>query len=353
MGKFTSTPRRKYNNMMELIRLLMLPFVCFWAFGFPDKLQAVEAVSGFVVPTFYVCTGYCVLIEDREERIEKLKREIIRNAIFFLQLFVVYILVNVLNPLSRPQINLGMFRSKRMWFEFLIFDMWPLPIGNTIWFIQSLLFASIILFMLDKLGALKFYKIYLVVLMIFMVLTGELSGLIHFNFLGYGYIPGGTFTRALPYLLLGMLIREYYGKLKRVSPKIYIIGFVVGAGLVLGEIYLLYRLGCYNYQGHMMGYGVMAFSLCGFAIASELSKINWVTIHSRSFVKRIYALHNPVFYCLAAWIMIETPENFGDFLTLGGIIVFGVCLIISIVITIVKMLVKMIMLRIKGVPDEF
>ncbi|WP_139199771.1 hypothetical protein [Ruminococcus albus] len=41
-----------------------------------------------------------------------------------------------------------------------------------------------------------------------MLLTGEFAGIIHFGILGYQYIPGNWLIRALPYLLLGKILRE-------------------------------------------------------------------------------------------------------------------------------------------------
>ena len=336
--EWKKTSYRKYTHSIELMKILITPFVCFWAFGFPDKFGIVEAMSGFVAPAYIVLSGYCILVEDREERLGKLKRAMLRSLVFFMLLFVIYFAVNLVNPLSSPYLNVSMVKSKRMWFEFLGLNLWPLPIGNSIWFIQSLFYAYIVLFIFDKLYILKVYKFLLIILIAFMLIAGEFAGLVGFNFLGYTYIPGNWLTRALPYLLLGMLLREKKDKLKNLKVWEYIVLFFVGGGLVLGEIYILIRTGNMVYQGHMIGYGMMAVAICGLAVVWEGMKKNQFSMHGESFAKRVYAFHNPVYYAMLLFVMSRVPQNAGIFMRYGGIITYLVCLLICVAISLVKMM---------------
>jgi hypothetical protein len=244
---------------------------------------------------------------------------------------------------------LGGMKSIRFWFEFLVFNVWPMEIGSNIWFIQSLLFAYVIILLLDKLNVLRFYKPLLVVLFIFMILSGELSGVIGFSFLGYSFIPGGTITRALPYLLLGMLIREKKDGFKNCPARLFIGAFIIGAGMVIGEMILLAKLGKLFYQGHMLGYGIMVIAITGLAVLWDGMAKNQLTVHAQSFSRRIYVLHTPIFYYLVLFALNRGVQNTNIFLEFSGLIVYMICLLISVVISIVKVMIP----DYSGFPDDF
>ena len=111
---------------------------------------------------------------------------------------------------------------------------------------------------------------FLVITVLAMLLMGEFAGVIGFNFLGYPYIPGNWLTRALPYLLLGRLLREKRESLLNIPKFIHIIQFVIGGGLVILELFVLARNDLLLYKGHMMGYGVMAL-VVSFVLAFLIS----------------------------------------------------------------------------------
>lgn len=325
----------EYVHSAELIKFLLIPFVCFWVYGFPDGLGLVELLSGFAIPTFYLLSGYFSLSGEEEERGERLKRNIVRNAVFFGLLFVLYVAINLLVPVFRNEISLNMFISKRMWFNFLVLNFWPFTVGDSIWFIQALLYANIILYFANKFHLLKFYKLFLIVLVVVMLLTGELAGVIGFNLFGYGYIPGNFLTRALPYLLLGMLLREKYDLLKKFPFWVYLIMFVLGGGLVFGEYFLLFKIGKLVYISHLFGYMVMAVAVCGLMIALDNMPINFVSYYGGRCAKIVYAIHNPMFYLIYLMVIINNPEHIDIYLLLGGCIVYVASLIISIIISLI------------------
>ena len=340
MVEFLIFPLKKrikleYVQSAELIKFLLIPFVCFWAYGFPDGIGLVELLSGFAAPAFFVISGYFTLSGEGAERSERLKRAVIRDAIFFCILLVFYIAVNILNPLSRAEISLRMLLSKRIWFNFLVLNVWPLPIGDNIWFIQSLLYANIILYFADKLHLLKFYKILLAILTIVMLITGELAGVIGLNLFGYGVFPGNFFTRAIPYLLLGLFLREKYDLLKKFPFWVYLIIFVIGGGLVVGEYYLLYITGKLVYIGHMFGYAIMAIAVCGLMIAWDEMRINPISYYGGRCAKIVYAIFNPIYYIALYFILLKKPEEIGNYAFFGGLIICFVSLIISAILAVI------------------
>lgn len=332
MVEFLIFPLKKrikleYVQSAELIKFLLIPFVCFWAYGFPDGIGLVELLSGFAAPAFFIISGYFTLSGEGAERSERLKRAIIRDALFFGILLIGYLAMILLVPMFRPDFRI--FRSKRLWFNFLILNVWPLSIGETIWFIQSLLYANIILFFADKIHLLKHYKIILVVLVVFMLISGEFAGFIGITVFGYGYIPGGFLTRALPYLLIGMLLREKHDVIKKVPFWVHLIVFVLGGGLVVGEYYLLVVTGKLNYLGHLLGYGIMAIAVCGLMIAWDEMRVNLVSYYGGRCAMIVYAIHNPICNFLLLYILLNNPNQISNFVMFGGCIVCFACLILS------------------------
>ena len=154
-----------------------------------------------------------------------------------------------------------------------------------------------------------------------MILFGEFAGIIHFNFHGYQYIPGNWLTRALPYMLLGMYLREKLGSLFEIAIWKYIVLFVTGALLSVGEIILLGRLGLLVYEGHMLGYGIMAFSACGLAISNTdaLSEYTSFVLYDTALSGFIYIFMDPIYYVTG---LIALSENISYFSYFGGIAAF-------------------------------
>jgi hypothetical protein len=309
------------NNYVEMIdfnctgylRLILMLFICFWAFGCPEPTGIVGSISGFAIPAFYVLSGYYVLDTKREVRMEKVLRKIKRSALCFAFVFLFYVALNVpIMLLTHTTITF----SKRMIFEFVVMNLWPLPIGDNIWFIQAMLYAYIFIFVLDKLKLLKFYRIFLIVLFVFMLLSGEFSEVIRFNILGYPYIPGNWLTRALPYILLGKFLRDKKESLMKIQFWKYLIAFVIGGVLVVFEILGLVWLGSLRYEGHMLGFAIMAVAACGLAISIPIGAGNRVVHFDSAISGFIYVFMNPIFYALYIFLGARYPNFIG---MLGGV----------------------------------
>ena len=315
-------------NCSGYLRLILMLFLCFWAFGCPEPTGIVSAISGFAIPAFFILSGYYVLENKREDRLEKTLRKIKRSALCFAFVFLLYVAINLalIFLFHMPFETI----SKRRVFEFVVLNLWPLPIGDTIWFIQAMLYAYIIIFVLDKLKLLRYYKLLLVVLILIMLLTGEFAGVIRFNnILGYSYISGNWLTRALPYILIGRLMREKKKSVMKVKFWKYIIVFFIGAILVLAELAALNLTGLMRYSGHMIGFAVMAIAACGLAISLPIGKGNRVIHFDSAISGLIYVLMNPV-YCLLVFFFLNRYTDFVDLL--GGLSALLISLIFALIL---------------------
>ena len=313
-------------NCTGYLRLILMLFVCFWAFDCPEPTGILRTISGFAIPAFFVLSGYYVLDNNRLTRAEKTLRKIKRTALCFAFVFLFYLAINVA-LIFLYQLKFEF--TKRILFEFVVLNLWPLPIGDNIWFIQAMLYAYIIIFILDKLKLIRFYKIILVVLILIMLLTGEFAGAIRFGIFGYRYISGNWLTRALPYILIGRLLREKNRSLMKVKFWKYIIAFFVGAGLVFLEVMVLGVLGVLNYKGHLIGFGVMAVAVCGLAISLPIGKANRLIHFDSAISGLIYVLMNPV-YCLLVFFL---GTQHLDFLKiLGGLTAFLTSFLLALIL---------------------
>ncbi len=256
------------NENIEKFRLLLMFCACIKLCGFPTVAgPAVQSICGFAPIAFFILSGMLVL-SDPEKRRERLEREIKRTATAFLCIFVFYVLINVLLFLSLDADFLPALKSKRIWFNFLVLNIWPFQMGDAVWYVQSLLYAYIVIYILERLNLLQ-YDVYIFpVLFIISVLTGEFSGLVHFNFLGYTYLPPNFFTVALPYLLLGGISVRFVSSPLFFNPVIYIIGMIAGVGLTMAEPVVLFRRGAEGYYSQLIGMVVVAVCLCFFVLSN-------------------------------------------------------------------------------------
>ena len=303
-------------NCTGYLRLILMLFVCFWAFGCPEPTGIVTSISGFAIPAFFVLSGYYVLDNKRDVRMEKTLRKIKRTAVCFVAVFILYAVINLLLIILH---FMAFASSKRAIFDFVILNVWPFEVGNSIWFIQAILYAYVIIFIADKLKLMKYYKIFMIVLFVIMILTGELAGTLRFNILGYPYIPGNWLTRALPYILLGRFLREKKKSLMKVQFWKYLIAFVIGGVLVIAELLILAWTGCLRYEGHMIGYGIMAVAVCGLAISIPIYTPNRIIHFDSAISGFIYVLMNPMYYALVFFLAASYPKFV---ILLGGLTAF-------------------------------
>ena len=313
-------------NCTGYLRLILMLFVCIWAFGCPEPTGIVRLLSGFAIPAFFILSGYHVLDNKREERLEKTLRKIKRTALCTAFVLLFYVALNIaLIFLFQMKVEI----TKRVVFEFLVLNLWPLPIGDNFWFIQAMLYAYIVIFIADKLKFLRFYKIILVILLLIMLVTGEFAGAIRFSIFGYPFIPGNWLTRALPYILIGRFMREKKKSLMKVEFWKYLIAFVVGGGLVVLELFLLTLTGTLRYTGHMLGFAIMAVAVCGLAISIPLGTGNRVIHFDSAISGLIYILMNPIYCAILIFLGASHPDFVG---LLGGIVAFLASVILAIIL---------------------
>lgn len=263
-----------HYKRIDIARFAMMLPVCVISYGFPTQLGGfIRLLCGIASIAFYIFSGFLIMRSDKPLE-KKLLRAIRRTACLALGILVLNLIANAvyfrLMGASLLQALGGMVISKRFWFEFLVMNIWHLPLGENFWFIQSLLYAYIVMYLLCKFDLLKYDWLICLICLAGTILAGELAGVIGFSVLGYRYIPANFITRALPYLLLGGLLRQMRRKIAGITSPVQLpLLIVIGIVLAIGEVTILSAAGKLIYTGHLIGNGIAAVGLCAVVIMDE------------------------------------------------------------------------------------
>lgn len=378
MESVTTTEKTEfyYNDGLNSLKFWLMPFICLASFPVVGRFMTyVSRLSLFASIAFFILCGFSAAAGEKEEK-NLHGRVLKRTALCFIILFAVFLILNFIYffiitfqyrdwknwdyntwknvPSSfsytflqirsklqiDPSVWMGvrkellntlkfMVPSKRELFNFVFLCIWPYRVGQTIWFLQALVYGRIILWLMNKWKLMRFYKILMILTILAMILFGEFAGLIRFNFHGYTCIPGNGITRALPYMLLGRFLYEKKEKILALPPLFYAGGFLFGIAAAVGEILILSKTGYLVYSGHIIGYGIMAFCACCFFLKQQTLKKSFSAMHGRNYSRRIYALSQPVGYAILLLTGIFLPSFYDMVSIFAAAITYIICLIIA------------------------
>ena len=341
MIEMGETAKEPYCVGIDKLKFFLIPFVCFNTLGFPGQFGGrIQSLSGFVAPCFFILCGFLVLLGDAQKRREKLVRAIKRAGVTFLALFVLFFLANVFYCSLQHIDWLKIFTSKRSLFFFLALNAWPLPMGEPIWFIQALLYAYVFLLLINK----WFDKLWvrrglLIVCVVFMLVTGEFAGLFGLKFFGIPYLPAGMVTRALPYLLIGGLLREKTEGLFFLPPFAYPLLSVFFVALSYGEFTMLAKWGILVDTSHSLCLGLTAIALACWGIVFPEASRDFIAFHGRPYSKWIYIFFQIVALGVILFAVFFMPQVAGEIVNMGGVIVYVICMIVALSISGIKFMI--------------
>lgn len=290
------------------MRLLLMACAILYTYSLHPILGDFNVILlGFAFPALYIISGYLVL--RKSENIEKrILRTIKRTAICFVILFAVYFSLSLL---SDREATLAAVTTKRFWFDFLVLNDCNLSVGFPIWYIQALLYAYIIIYLIYKLKLLKF-DIYIAAFCLAITfICGDIASAIGFDFFGHTYISGNFLTRAIPYILIGCFIHRKKQSFSNLKTKHY--GYFITCGVVLSlvEYAILIFTGSKGYVSHLLGTILIAIGISLFCFNIEGMKIRSKSLKKLS----RFELMIPFFVCspinalLRMWLM--SSEDLG------------------------------------------
>lgn len=340
LSEFYDNRKENFYSRSDTLRFFLMPFVYIVLLGLPGKYGSyISTYSNFVAQVFFILYGFFTLVPDLSVRLERIKKTLKSAVKIFLIMFISHLVLSVLYLLFTNSLS-NLFSTasaiKHALFNFFILNVWPLPVGNSIWFVQSLVYALLFFLFAEKTRLNRFYTPILILLAVFTLSTGEFAAFFGFPYHGYYYIPGGAVTRAIPYMLIGMLLRKYVDLLPKIPQYVYLLMFPVGLLAAIGEIEFLRYIGRLVYLGHTVGFGIMALSLCCFVLAKPAKKNGFISNHGRNYSIRMYVLCQPVTLILWILTIVLIPKYFFVVGFFSCIISFVICLVITFAIGMAK-----------------
>ena len=272
----------------------------------------IVALSRFAVPFFFLLSGFFSYFEDASKAIEKYKVRCIRLLKLLIVSNIIYfIFYDVIRDFSISKwmslIDVGQI------YQYIIFN--TSPTGGHLWFIQSLIYCYLLFFIMTKLD-IKINKlyVYIPILLIFNLILGEFSRLTA-NPYSY-YFHRNFFFTALPFFVLGYLIRDKKEKLDIISNKFIIYSIALGILLTVLEFLTIGTVELY------IGSIILATIIFIWCIINP-EKLDWKIsgwIGGKLYTP-MYILHLIVYYSLIVDVY--------DFGYLSPIVVFLLTVVIS------------------------
>lgn len=217
-----------YSGSADILKFCLMPFVMFVFFGFPETLGGfyVQNLSKFAGPTFFVLSGFFILSPDSAVRRVKIANALRRSLVFFLIMCAVYTAFNIFYFSYTRSDWVSAITAKNGILNFFVFNIYPFPLGSSIWFIHSYFYAAVILLIADKCKLLNktfFYVPLMIILFAVLICCGEFAMLFGFPYSSYNHLPACGITMALPYMLLGMIIRKHANGILNINRFLFII----------------------------------------------------------------------------------------------------------------------------------
>ncbi len=361
-GAENRTQKRTFLPAANSLRFWLMPFACIACFGFQlpygwmlATFSNVAPLCFFILCGFFNLPGFVSLAEwdgdktaaayqaEKRRTLRPVKRAIKMLFIMFLICFAVNVLYDLFNGNDLREF-FEVLASRRVLFNFLVLCAWPFQMGDSIWFIQSLLYAYLILLLLSRtllLTSRVFRYLLFFVCAAAAIYSGELAGLVKVHIFGYPYLPPNAITRALPYMLLGLKMKELREKLNQADERyrnrwkaICLVMIPFGLFLTWAEFTMLSRAQLLAITDHAVGLGITAFGVCGSVLlfAEEISRREmayrqaYTVSNGRSFARQIYLINQPVAFMLLVPTGVVAPAFAAMVYMLGGVIVYLVCL---------------------------
>lgn len=309
---------RKQIHSIDVMRIVMAFLVVAIHWPFQDKAGLVFITYGkTAVPFFLVVCGYFLYRDDNKEMMKRLVRQTKRIAIFFVLSNVFYL--GVLGLFLRA--TEGSFKGLRGCFtpeaitKFLLYNF--SPFSEHLWYLGSLLYALVIMLILNKLKVLKSAMFMGPVLVAAYVVLSHLH-------IGEGYQLRNAILVGLSYPLMGMLIRRFEKKIlsfKFISPVLFILFAVCCAGAI------------FELNGYKLDVGLPFVSCEILTYVIVLLCLKYPNFGAGTFAEKlghecslaVYILHIAVLYLL----ILVIPDNVGLISRYGAITGFVVTVFIA------------------------
>ena len=317
--KKSEEPALKANShihSIDVMRIVMAFLVVAIHLPFDGKAGNVFITYGkTAVPFFLVVCGYFLYRDDNKEMMKRLLKQTKRILIFFIASNVVYAGLRAIYVRVTTGSFAGMsecFTTKALT-NFLLYNF--SPFSEHLWYLGSLLYALVILLVLNKIKVLKFAMFLAPLLVAGYVVLSHLG-------IGEGYQLRNAVLVGLGYTMMGMLIRRFEKKIldhKATAPILWIL-FVICCVTAIFEL-----------NGYKLGTAVPFVSCEILTCLIVLLCLKYPDLGKNTFAEwlgRECSLPVYIMHIAAMYLMLAT-KNDGFFGKFGAVTVFVITTVIA------------------------
>lgn len=215
----------KKIHSIDFLRLVAMFFVVAIHIPFDNKYAAglTIAFGKIAVPFFLVVCGYFLYNSDSAVFMKRLKKQALRIFLLTVAANIFYLVFELFRALNSGTMLSDFFSESFTAGNILNFFLWNMsPFSGHLWYLGSLLYAILIIMLLNKLKVYKWAMFAAPVL-----LAGYIALSFMLNPENY-FMYRNAVLCTLPYLMIGCIINRYKDKLMKPS-----VWWYIGSGVVL------------------------------------------------------------------------------------------------------------------------
>ena len=316
----------KRNELLNFLKGIGCLGVVFIHIPFPGIVgDTIVRLAAFAVPVFLMISGYYAYNakQDVPATIWRRTKKILVITCYAFLFYFLYALFMVWRA-DGLSTWVDKWLQKKTWTDMLFYSNLDIIKGGHLWFLPSLIYAYLILYVIEKMGWRKWAcglaPVYIVVKIVACTYISQMGLSWHYR--------GNFYLGALSYVLMGYFIASQEKKLKNI-PNYILLGLsLAGALLVMGSTWLLPD---YNMTEIGVGPGVIALFI--WAIKNNGKSINRKLENlGDNYSLNVYILHLAIAGLLAIPISRTTFVNATWYQWMKPVIVAGLAILVSMIL---------------------
>lgn len=223
------------NHSIDVMRIIMAFLVVTIHWPFDGKAGNVFITFGkTAVPFFLVVCGYMLYRDDSKKMMKRLLKQTKRMLIFFVGANLFYGVVTAIgDKITMGRIDMRPYFTSKKILDFVLYNF--SPFSEHLWFLGSLLYALVILLILNKIKILKHAVFAGPVLIAAYVILSHLN-------IGEPYQLRNAILVGLSYPLTGMLIRRFEKNILNIK----FISIILPVLAVIASVVAIFELNTYK-----------------------------------------------------------------------------------------------------------
>lgn len=325
-----TTTQKQYNYCLDFLKGIACIFVVFMHCEFPGLMgTAVQAISRFCVPFFFMVSGYfCFkpLIPGERSSISKKLLHIGKITLFASLVYLVFVLLQQL-----AFHNQSLVFSRRDLFNWVVFNK-PKIIAGQYWFLFALLYAYAFYGIFERMGLRRLEYVLAAILFLAYIIMAQGSWLAGITVDKLMY--RNWLVEAFPYFMLGHWIHEHQEKI-RISNKTLLIIIIITTLLCWVERWIM---------GRDFGVNIVTipqvFALFMYGVKNPTRHEGVMQRFGRDCSMLVYILHPVVWHSLDGVFSVVGVSGNMLVLYLRPLLVLGISILLSLLFNFIVMKVQ-------------